>query len=217
MMKHHCTTPLIAFALSLGVATADEEPFKPRPLTPETPGLTLAASAKFDAAAKTFEVVAGDNAVVAVFTDTQPGVGTHSYVLRGDVMHENVGGTGYLETWTAIGATKAFSRTLSDFGLMAKLTGSSTWREFILPMHNNNDAAAVKQIELNVNLPDGGKVWLRNLRLEPMPDYPGGGSMLYLSMGVICISIIALVLVKRNRARRVIAQAEMSRMIAKDA
>lgn len=119
----------------------------------------------------------GDESVVAVLRDSQPGLKQGPYVLRGEVSYAKVGGTGYLEMWNVFPSQRQgepeeryFSRTLGEFGLMQRLQGNSAWREFILPFNPQGAAAAPVSLELNVVLPDGGIVWLRNLRLTQSED-----------------------------------------------
>ena len=170
---------LLILALMTSYLNAAAPVFPNRPWKANTPGLTVLKVASYDNAAATIEVTASDKAVLPVIIDAQPNVGTHSYRVMGEVKYEKVGGTGFLETWTSIGAGKAFSRTLGEYGPMAKLTGTSAWREFMLPMNMMGASEPVKQIEMNVVLPDGGKVWLRNLRLEPMDlGVPGFNPMM---------------------------------------
>ena len=159
---------LLILVLMTSYLNAAAPAFPNRPWKADTPGLTLLKDASYDNATATIEVIAGDRALTPLIIDAQPQVGSHSYALRGEVKYEEVGGTGYLETWTSVGGGKAFSRSLGEQGPMGKLTGSSTWREFMLPMNMMGSSEPVKQIEMNVVLPNGGKVWLRNLRLDPM-------------------------------------------------
>jgi hypothetical protein len=48
---------------------------------------------------------------------------------------------------------------------MQRLQGNSAWREFILPFNTAGLSASPGRLEFNVVLPDGGIVWLRNLRV----------------------------------------------------
>ena len=208
---------LLILALMTSYMNAAAPAFPIRPWKADTPGLTVSKYASYDNATDVIEVTASDTALIPVFVDAQPNVGTHSYALMGEVKYEKVGGTGFLETWASIGAGKAFSRSLADYGPMGKLMGTSAWREFMLPMNMMGSSEPVKQIEMNVALPDGGKVWLRNLRLEPM-DFGASGFpfmtiALVASVGAVAIVVL---LVWRSKRRRS-SEKEIKRMMAADA
>ncbi|WP_395745986.1 hypothetical protein [Prosthecobacter sp.] len=208
---------LTPFILALMIAhVSAAEPASPQRLwKPDTPGLTLEKAAHYDAPTGTFEITASDEALQRLFVDTQPKVGAHSYALRGEVKYEQVGGTGFLETWTSLDENKAFSRTLGEQGPMGKLTGTSAWREFVLPMNLMGSSTPVKQIEMNVVLPDGGKVWLRNLRIETMNFAPAKSSWALLVSVAAGVGVIIALLVWRSR-RRHASEDEIKRMMAAD-
>lgn len=211
-MKPH----LLILALMTSYLNAAEHAFPNRPWKADTPGLTVSKYAIYDNTTGVIEVTASDKAVIPVLVDAQPNVGTHSYALMGEVKYEKVGGTGFLETWTSIGAGKAFSRSLADYGPMGKLTGTSVWREFMLPMNMMGASTPVKQIEMNVVLPDGGKVWLRNLRLEPM-DFDASGfpfMTIMIAAGAGAAAIVALVVWRSKR--RHASESEIKRIMAAD-
>jgi hypothetical protein len=205
----HCILTILSLAMTLSA----DEPVS-REITADTPGITVAPTARWDAANHFFYLEAGENALIPILKDQTPQIGLNSYQLRGEVRHENVGSTGYLETWTAMGPQKAFSRTLGESGIMGKLTGTSTWREFILPMNMTGAAAPVNQIEFNVYLPNGGKVWLRNLRLESLPG-PAHYIFKILVWGLVFSLLLALAIWKLI-TRKKSSEAEMKRMLARD-
>src|SRR5262249_20399912 len=101
-----------------------------------------------------------------VLTIVQPKVTTDFYTVTGEVRYDNVEGDGFLEMWSHFGETAAyFSRTLSEAGLMAKLTGTSNWRAFTLPFDANGARLRLSKLVVNVQLPGKGSVFLRNLKL----------------------------------------------------
>ncbi len=107
----------------------------------------------------------GSQAPVPILTIDEPGVNRSRHLLAGEVRYRDVSGTGFLEMWTYYGETEFyFSRTLGEVGPMAKLTGSSEWRGFILPFNGKDDAYPTR-LTFNLVLPGGGTVELRNLRL----------------------------------------------------
>ena len=207
---------LLILALMTTNLNAVAPAFPNRPWKAGTPGLTLLKEAHSDNATATIEVTASDQAAIPLLIDAQPNVGTHSYALRGEVKYEQVGGTGFLETWTDVGGNKSFSRSLADYGPMAKLAGTSAWREFMLPMNMMGSSAPVQQIEMNVVLPNGGKVWLRNLRLEPMDFGSPVLTPTLLMTVVVVIAIMVALLIWRSRRRRS-SETEIKRMMAADA
>lgn len=208
---------LLILALTTTNLNAAAPAFPNRPWKAGTPGLTLLKEAHSDNATATIEVTATDESVIPLIIDTQPNVGAHSYALFGEVKYEQVRGTGFLETWTTVGGNKFFSRSLAEEGPMAKLTGSGAWREFMLPMNLMGASAPVQQIEMNVVLPNGGKVWLRNLRLQPM-DFgtPGLNAVIVVTAVVLLIAITTALLIWRSRRRRS-SENEINRMMAADA
>jgi hypothetical protein len=142
-----------------------------RDWSPSTPDLEIQNTAKWDAAEGTFEINAIGDAVVPVLKDTKPGLSPIPYQVTGEVRYENVG-TGFLEMWSHFPPTQPgqpegsyFSRTLGEVGPMRKLEGSSAWRSFILPFDPTGASGPPTRLELNIVLPDGGTVWLRNVRL----------------------------------------------------
>lgn len=206
---------LFIFSLMIAHVSAAESAFPKRLWKPSAPGLTVQKAAQYDAATGTFEITASDEAVLPIFVDVQPNVGTHSYVLLGEVKYDHVGGTSFLETWTTVGENKAFSRTLGEYGPMSKLAGTSAWREFMLPMNLMGSSVPVKQIEMNVVLPDGGKVWLRNLRLELREFGSTGFPWLLLLAALSVVMAITACLAWRSRRRRS-SEYEIKRMMATD-
>jgi len=207
---------LAFFALSLDAA---ESAFPVKRLIPGSDGVSLGSSARFAETNGILQVVAGENALVPILVDAQPGVGTHSYRLVGMVRYDEVGGTAFLETWTVFGEDRAFSRTLGESGPMAKLSGSSAWREFILPMNMDGAGASVDRIEFNVILPDGGTVSLKDLRIEPVAAIHGQpwlaiGWLLVAPAMFLVGSVVVFLLWfgKRRRSR----EEELNRMMAAD-
>jgi len=174
-MKLHLLPCLIAAALASPAMNAAEP--APREWKPGTAAVDLLGHTPDASGA--LEIRASDTAVVPVLRDTQPGLNATRYVLLGEVKYEKVGGTGFLEMWNVFPASKPgqpeskyFTRALGAFGPMQKLEGNSAWREFMLPFNPDGAGGAPVRLELNVVLPDGGTVWLRNLRLtQPEPVF----------------------------------------------
>ena len=100
-----------------------------------------------------------------LLTIDAPGV-THSrYAIAGEVRHEGVEGTAYLEMWSAIpGQGSFFTRTLASSGPMKSLTGSAPWRPFLLTF-DATGAPPPRSLEVNLVLPGRGTVSLGPVRL----------------------------------------------------
>ena len=56
-----------------------------------------------------------------------------AYVVHGQVQYNDVEGVAYLEMWNVMpDGNRYFSRTLSEYGTMRKIQGTSEWRDFAL-------------------------------------------------------------------------------------
>jgi hypothetical protein len=99
-----------------------------------------------------------------------PPVSGEQYAVTGQVAYEGVAGTGYLEMWSIFpDGSRYFSRTLDERGPLAKLSGSSRARGFVLPFFLGEGAPRPLRLELNVVLPGAGRVTLSDLRLASGP------------------------------------------------
>lgn len=87
-----------------------------------------------------------------------PAIETHQYVVRGKIKYDGVSRDGYLELWNGFGEKgKFFTRSLSEWGSMRKIKGTSTWREFELPFYAEAGMRP-ETLTLNVVLPGEGTV-----------------------------------------------------------
>src|SRR5215475_7425533 len=112
-----------------------------------------------------------------VLTIVQPKITTDFYVITGEVRYDNVEGDGFLEMWSHFGETAAyFSRTLGVSGPMAKLTGTSDWRAFMLPFNAKGASSRPSKLVVNVRLPGKGSVFLRNLKLVQSTSFDGAAT-----------------------------------------
>lgn len=113
---------------------------------------------------RTFEVTGP--ATEQVWVVEAPVVDGDQYAITGSVAYENVEGDAFLEMWSEFpDGSRYFSRTLDERGPMAKLAGSSPARPFVLPFFLTPESPRPVRLELNVVLPAGGRVTLRDLRL----------------------------------------------------
>jgi len=101
-----------------------------------------------------------------LLTIDQPGITLPIYALRGRIKYEGVEDTGYLEMWNYFpGGGAYFSRTLAGAGPMKALSGSSGWREVVVPFFATGAPMHPSQLVVNLVLPGKGKVWLGPLQL----------------------------------------------------
>ncbi|MDH3746042.1 MAG: hypothetical protein OES47_13165 [Acidobacteriota bacterium] len=88
------------------------------------------------------------------------------YALVGDVRHEEVEGTGYLEMWSVFAdGSRYFSRTQAPAGPLQSFQGSSEWRAYTLPFYLGESPLRPDVIEVNVVLPARGTVELGPISL----------------------------------------------------
>lgn len=104
---------------------------------------------------------------ITVATIDEPGVTMKAYAVRGEVAYDGVEGDGYLELVSVLpGGARYSSPTIEESGLLQKLSGTSDWREFLLPVYvMSREAPPPERLIVNVVLPGRGKVYLRSVRL----------------------------------------------------
>ena len=108
----------------------------------------------------------GKGRTVTVLTIERPGLTKTTYAVCGQIRHEDVEETGYLEMWSHFPDGGAyFTRTLAVSGAMGKLTGSGDWRAFRLPFFTGEASKLPAKLVINVVLPGKGKVELGPLSL----------------------------------------------------
>ena len=94
------------------------------------------------------------------------GLTKHLYTLRGRIRYEGVTEAGHLEMWNEFkDGNRYFTKTLAHLGPMAKITGDSKSREFIIPFQSSAETGPPVKIELNLVLPANGKVWISPMKL----------------------------------------------------
>jgi len=105
-------------------------------------------------------------ATLTILTLEAPKITTSTYALAGRVRYQGVEGEAYLEMWSHFpGGQKYYSRTRESAGPMRMLTGSSDWREFVLPFHSKPQTPPPAKLVLNLVLPAGGEVVVGPVRL----------------------------------------------------
>ena len=107
-----------------------------------------------------------------LLTVEQPAITSSNYAIVGRIRYEGVDdlpgveGDAYLEMWSYFpDGSFYFSRTLADTGPMAKITGQSDWREFILPFNNKPGHPPPTKLEINLILPARGAVYFEPMKL----------------------------------------------------
>ncbi len=157
---------LLALALAAWQSTATAEPLR-------ISGPALAGQP--DLAVAPIEVRGGASASTQTVVEiASPPVSGDSYALRGMVEYTGVAGDGYLEMWSLFpDGSHYFSRTLDVYGPMAKLSGTSPARPFVLPFFLSGSPARPSRLVVNVVLPGAGSVRLSELRFGPAGDASG--------------------------------------------
>lgn len=124
-----------------------------------------------------------DDKGATILVIENPRVAAPEYLLRGRIKYSDVRKTtakvmldgversvdrcGYVEMWSHFPGNEAyFSRTLADMGPMAKLEGTSDWREINLPFTSAPGKLPVKLV-VNVVLPGTGVVEFEPFVLSP--------------------------------------------------
>jgi hypothetical protein len=131
--------------------------------------LVLAAAAPAQEVLRRFEpIVVADAAgprTTRLLTIADPGITQPRYALVGQVRYDGVEGACYLEMWSEFpGKGSFFTRTLGDHGPMARIAGTSPWRDFELPF-DATGAPAPTRLTVNLVLPGRGAVELGPMRL----------------------------------------------------
>jgi hypothetical protein len=103
---------------------------------------------------------------VTVLVLERPALEGRRYAVVGRVRYEGVEGDAFLQMWSHFpGGGRYFTRTLAPSGPMAKLTGSSGWRRFVMPFDASQAPATPSRIAVELVLPGPGTVWLGPLTL----------------------------------------------------
>lgn len=104
---------------------------------------------------------------VSLLKIENPGIRSMHYAISGEIKYEGVQGSGYLEMWNVYPQGRFFSRTLGDpgSGPTAKISGTSGWREFLLPFDRTGSSNSPTALELNLFLPGRGTVFIGPLKL----------------------------------------------------
>ncbi len=101
-----------------------------------------------------------------------PRISSRYYALKGEIRHQSVSGTGYLELLNHFpGVEKEFfSRTTAESGPMRRIEGSSDWRTFWIPFNAEEASGAPDRLTLNLVLGSIAQITLGPLELYEFTD-----------------------------------------------
>ena len=152
----------------------------------------------------------------------QPRISSPVYALRGKIRYEGVEGDAYLQLNSNFGDTGIFfTKGLAESGPLGKISGSSPWRNFVLPFFANQgelagDAPIVPdELTLELYLPAAGSVTIRDVRLyqyaageDPLAtvsegfDFPNPQIRSALNWLIVLLFVVALgILVLRSKGK----------------
>jgi len=160
---------VISLALPAAGRTDEELPFVAVDQLPVTAKLLPAGQA---AEVPAVQVTGPAALPVTILDVADPKVPSHHYMLRGRVKYESVESTAYLELLNYFGPDEAyFSRTLDLAGPMAKIEGTSAWREIALPFFSKPGKLPTRLV-VNVVLPGKGTICVTPFTLVNLPGHP---------------------------------------------
>jgi hypothetical protein len=114
---------------------------------------------------------------VSLLTIQSPKISAVVYGLMGEVRYTAVQGDGFLEMWNYYPPEKPglpegayFSRTLGNSGPTGKISGTSDWRPFTLSFDRTGTTEKPVRLEINLQLPGRGTVYLGPLKLVQFPE-----------------------------------------------
>jgi hypothetical protein len=105
-----------------------------------------------------------------------PEITSEAWAVIGRIRYEDVQGRGYLEMWSVFpDGARYFSRTMSESGPLAALSGTSPWRDLVLPFYSSPEAADPSRLELSLVVGEHGPIELGPLKVVEMSaDTPIG-------------------------------------------
>ncbi len=96
-----------------------------------------------------------------------PGITEAQYAIVGKIRYDGVQGNGYLEMWNHFpNGGKFFSRTLGNSGPMKKISGTSPWRDVVLPFYITSGTERPNKLIVNMVFEGSGTVYLGPLQLQ---------------------------------------------------
>jgi len=100
-----------------------------------------------------------------------PNISSAVYALQGKIRYENVEGDGYLQLDNHFGAGEVFhTRSVAPMGPLGKVSGSSDWRQFVLPFNASGrdpgESQFPEKLSLRLHLPGNGTVSISNVVLH---------------------------------------------------
>jgi len=134
---------------------------------------------------QTLRLAAGQETYQAVLEIPEPGITSSVYALKGMIRYDSVEGDAYLQMDNHFeGHGTFFTKSLAPSGPLQKISGSSEWREFVLPFYSSagdetrDTIILPDQLSLSLFMPGSGTVFLRDVGLYQYAagEDPLGGS-----------------------------------------
>ncbi len=100
--------------------------------------------------------------LVSLWSLAKPGISESTYAISGKVKYSDVQGEAYIELLSYFDSGGPyFSRTLGRMAPTSGLSGSSDWRDFMLPFFvNDGSNKRPTKLDINVYFPGKGRIWL---------------------------------------------------------
>lgn len=189
-------------------------------LSPAAPAEEPVKAMEFFREPLTLHAVAGKQRYLLVVLP-QPGISLPVYALKGMIRYEGVEADAYLQMNNDFGEKGIyFTKSLAAAGPLAKISGSSDWRPFVLPFYANQgdhfDGVPLIPVEvtLALHLPGAGSVSIRDVELfqytsdeDPLasagqrPDRPGTARTATPILLLGALFVVALAVLVRRRRR----------------
>jgi hypothetical protein len=123
---------------------------------------------------------------VGLLTIQNPKITEKFYELTGEIRYESVSGDGFLQMWSYFAPIKPglpegqyFSQTVGEHGPTGKISGTSNWREFVLPFDWTGVTNPPVRLQVNLILPGRGTVYLGPVKLVQIPKAKLAGASPY--------------------------------------
>jgi hypothetical protein len=128
------------------------------------------------AASLQIENSTGKPVSVPLWSLAKPGITESTYAISGKVKYSDVQGEAYIELLSYFDSGGPyFSRTLGRMAPTSGLSGSSDWRDFMLPFFvNDGSNKRPTKLDINIYFPGNGRIWLGPIDLVQyrVGEYP---------------------------------------------
>ena len=106
---------------------------------------------------------------VGLLTIQDPKVTEQFYELTGEIRYDSVSGDGFLEMWNYFAPLKPGLPEGQYFSRTSKISGTSNWREFVVPFDWTGASNPPIRLQVNLVLPGRGTVYLGPVKLVQIP------------------------------------------------